>query len=116
MSRWAAPAAEEEALEAAELAEPAHDGSARTAAARGSQRDDRANAQRAGSQDRRLVWLEPEPELAVEFEFEFEVEFEFEFEFAVEFELALARPQRRQELAPIPTQKQPRRCSGSQSC
>ena len=92
MSRWAAPAAEEEALEAAELAEPAHDGSARTAAARGSQRDDRANAQRAGSQDRRLAWLEPDPELAVEVEFEFEVEveLELEFEFAVEFELALA--------------------------
>jgi hypothetical protein len=84
MSRSAAPAAAEEALEAAELAEPAHDGSARTAAARGSQRDDRANAQRAGSQDRRLAWLEPEPELAVEFEVEVELEF------AVEFELALA--------------------------
>jgi hypothetical protein len=90
MSGSAAPAAEEEALEAAELAEPAHDGSARTAAARGSQRDDRANAQRAGSQDRRLAWLEPEPELAVEVEFEVEVEVEVELEFAVEFELALA--------------------------
>ena len=68
MSRSAAPAAEEEALRS-EAAELAHDGSARTAAARGSQRDDRANAQRAGSQDRRLAWLEPETELAVEFEF-----------------------------------------------
>jgi len=86
MSRWAAPAAEEEASEAAEAAELAHDGSARTAAARGSQRDDRANARRAGSRDRRLAWLEPEPELAVELEFEVEVELEF----AVEFELALA--------------------------
>jgi hypothetical protein len=88
MSGSAAPAAEEEALAAAELAEPAHDGSARTAAARGSQRDDRANAQRAGSQDRQLAWLEPEPELAVEVEFEVAVEVELEF--AVEFELALA--------------------------
>src|SRR6516164_9031498 len=114
MSRWAAPAAEEEALRSAAAAELAHDGSARTAAARGSQRDDRANAQRAGSQDRRLAWLEPEPELAVEVELEFAVEVELEF--AVEFELALARPQRRQELAPIPTQKQPRWSSGSRSC
>jgi len=88
MSRSAAPAAEEEALEAAELAEPAHDGSARTAAARGSQRDDQANARRAGSRDRRLAWLEPEPELAVEVEFE--VEFEVAVEFEVEVERALA--------------------------
>ena len=78
MSRSAAPAAAQEALEAAELAEPAHDGSARTAAARGSQRDDRANAQRAGSQDRRLALLEHAPELAVEVGFEVEVEIEFE--------------------------------------
>ena len=90
MSRSAAPAAEEEALEAAELAEPAHDGSARTAAARGSQRDDQANARRAGSPDRRLAWLEPEPELAVEVEFEVEFEVAVEFEVEVEVERALA--------------------------
>ena len=78
MSRWAAPAAEAEVLrsEAAEAAELAHDGSARTAAARGSQRDDRAGAERAGSQEWRLALLERAPELAVEVGFEVEIEIE----------------------------------------
>ena len=74
MSSSAAPAEEEEGLRSEEGAELVDDGSARTAAARGSQRDDRVNARRAGSQDRRLAWLEHEPELAVEVEFEVEFE------------------------------------------
>ena len=74
MSRSAAPAAEEEGLRSEEGAELVHDGWARTGAARGSQRDDRVNAQRAGSQDRRLALLEHAPELAVEVEFEVEFE------------------------------------------
>jgi hypothetical protein len=78
MSGSAAAAEEEEGLRSEEGAELVDDGSARTAAARGSQRDDRVNAQRAGSQDRRLAWLEHAPELAVEVGFEVEVEIEFE--------------------------------------
>jgi hypothetical protein len=77
MSRSAAAAAaeeEEEGLRSEQAAELAHGGWARTGAARGSQRDDRANAQRAGSRDRRLAWLEHAPELAVEVEVEFEFE------------------------------------------
>jgi hypothetical protein len=81
MSRSAAPAAEEEEEEglwSEQAAELVHDGWARTGAARGSQRDDRADAQRAGSQDRRLALLEHAPELAVEVGFEVEVEVEVE--------------------------------------
>jgi hypothetical protein len=74
MSGSAAPAEEEEGLRSEEGAELVDDGSARTAAARGSQKDDRADAQRAGSQDRRLAWLGREPELALEVEFEVEFE------------------------------------------
>jgi hypothetical protein len=75
MSRSAAPAAavaEEEEEASEQAAELVHDGWPRTGAARGSQRDDRADAQRAGSQDRRLAWLEHAPDLAVEVEVEFE--------------------------------------------
>ena len=80
MSRSAAPEEDEEEEEEGlrSAAEPAHDGWARTAAARESQRDDRADAQRAGSQDRRLALLGHAPELADEVGFEVEVEIEFE--------------------------------------
>ena len=78
MSGSAAPEEEEEGLRSEEGAELVDDGSARTAAARGSQRDDRADAQRAGSQDRRLALLEHAPDLSVEVEVEVEVEIEIE--------------------------------------
>ena len=78
MSRSAAPEEDEEEEEEGlrSAAELVHDGWAKTGAARGSQRDDRADAQRAGSQDRRLALLEHAPELAVEVGFEVEIEFE----------------------------------------
>ena len=90
MSPSAAAAEVAAGLLSEQAVEAADGGWARTGAARGWQTDDQAIAPRAGSQDRRLAWLEPEPELAVEVEFEVEVEVAVEFEVEVELERALA--------------------------
>jgi hypothetical protein len=86
MSRSAAPEEDEEEEEEGlrSAAELVHDGWAKTGADRGSQRDDRAGAERAGSQEWRLALLERAPELAVEVGFEVEVELDVEVEIAFE--------------------------------